>query len=62
MYQEDFHLSHYQQFPPKLQPQHMETDKVYDFLQSAKLTFVDDYTTQLEIHEREEKRKKAILL
>ena len=24
MYQEDFHLSHYRRFPPKLPPQHTE--------------------------------------
>ena len=46
MYQADFHLLHYRQFSPKLPPQPRKTDKVYDFLQSPRLTCVDDLWTQ----------------
>ena len=42
MHQEDFNLSHYWQFPPKFHRNTRKTDKVYDFLQSSKLTCVDD--------------------
>ena len=31
MYQEDFHLSHYQQFPPKLPPQHTDNGQSLQF-------------------------------
>ena len=46
MYQEDFNLSHYRQFPPNFHRNTRKMDKVYYFLQSAKLTFADDLWTQ----------------
>ena len=48
MYQEDFHLLHYRHPPPppNCRRNTWKTDEVYDLLQSAKLTCVDDLWTQ----------------
>ena len=46
MYQEDFQLSHYRQFSQNCRRNIRKTDKVFDFLQSAKLTSVGDLWTQ----------------
>ena len=36
MYQEDFHLSHYRQFPPKLPPQHTENGQIKSTISSTR--------------------------
>ena len=46
MYHEDFHLSHYWQFPSKCRRNTQKTDKAYNFLQSPKLTCMDDLWTR----------------
>ena len=46
MHQEDFYSSHYKYISLNCCRSTRKTDKVYDFLQSANLTCVDDLSTQ----------------
>ena len=47
MYQEDFHLSHYQQFPPKLLTQHSVRETLWNFIGHSVLLGESFHRTKL---------------
>ena len=47
MYQEDFHLSHYQQFPPKLLTQHSVRETLWNFIGHSVLLGESFHRTEL---------------